>query len=797
MIKRTISIFLTAMIFMTMLEIPANAVDGGTEGTKPWMNTNLSAEKRTELLLKNMTLEQKIQQIAISRFNENDKGEPIVIKRGGSNKYQSGVFPPEGTLPGCEWQDTGRQIHGIKELGIPTIRMTNGGTGVKGGSCGNDPVATGLPSTLAMAATFDRKLNYEAGRILGEETRAFAHHVLLGPGMNLLRHPYGGRAYEYFSEDPYLTGTLATEQVKGIQSQGVQAQLKHLAGNEQETERWTMGVQVPSRAMNELYMLPFEMAVKDANPASVMCSFPDVNGTYACDSPELLQEALRKNWGFNGYVMSDRRAIHNTVSAIKAGTNVELDWAPQYYTQEKIKKALDSGQVTVNDIDNLLRPRYIKMIEYGHMDEPFDKFLPEIVDPMANGASARKMAEEGAVLLKNKNGFLPLDGKPKTIALIGVEWFAGKAKMSPRSVRDNNENVVTPYTVTPQEGLKNVIKELGYDTKVTYNDGRDPKAAAKLAAESDVVLLMVGDNPHETKDRETLGFPAIDLDTRPDKEDWVEQEPLINAVLAANAKNTAVILKTSGTVLMPWLNKVPAVLEAWYPGMEDGNAVANLLYGKVNPSGKLPMTFGATAREAAFATEKQFPGTRQDTGKPGGPGPYGDGSEQLIAQYSEGLEMGYRWYEANNVKPVFPFGYGLSYTNFKYDDLKVKRVQSGGKVSGIDVSFTITNTGDVAGAEAAQVYLTLPDKAGQPGKRLVNFKKIDLKPGEKKQITLRINQADSNHPFSYFIPKDPDNLKNWADGKWATLDGKYRVYVGGSSADTPLEKEVMLKFNLR
>ena len=566
MIKRTISIFLTAILFMSTLVMPTNAMNGGTEGTKPWMNTKLSAEERTELLLDAMTMEQKIQQIAISRFNENDKGETIVIKRGGTSKYQSGVFPPQGTLPGCEWQDTGRQIRGIEELGIPTIRMTNGGTGVKGGSCGNDPVATGLPSTLAMAATFDRELNYEAGRILGEETRAFAHHVMLGPGMNLVRHPYGGRNYEYFSEDPYLTGILATEQVKGIQAQGVQAQLKHLAGNEQETERWTMGVQVPSRAMNELYMLPFEMAAKDANPASVMCSFPDVNGTYACDSSELLQDALRKNWGFNGYVMSDRRAIHNTVSAIKAGTNVELDWAPQYYTQEKIKKALDSGQVTENDIDNLLRPRYIKMIEYGHMDKPFNKFLPEIVDPMANGASARKMAEEGAVLLKNKNGFLPLDGKPKSIALIGVEWFAGIAKMSPRSIRDNNENVVTPYTVTPQEGLENVIKELGYDTKVTYNDGRDPKAAAKLAAESDVVLLMVGDNPHETKDRETLGFPAIDLDKNPDKEDWVEQEPLIDAVLKANAKNTVVVLKTSGTVLMPWLDKVPAVLRGVVPG---------------------------------------------------------------------------------------------------------------------------------------------------------------------------------------------------------------------------------------
>ena len=725
------------------------------------------------------------------------QGETVVINRGGTSKYQNGVFEPQGTLPGCEWQDTGRQIRGIEELGIPTIRMTNGGTGVKGGSCGNDPLATGLPSTLAMAATFDRKLNNEAGRILGEETRAFAHHVMLGPGMNLVRHPYNGRNYEYFSEDPYLTGILATEQVKGIQAQGVQAQLKHLAGNEQETERWTMGVQVPSRAMNELYMLPFEMAAKDANPASVMCSFPDVNGTFACDSSELLQDALRRNWGFNGYVMSDRRAIHNTVAGIKAGMNVELDWAPQYYTKEKIKKALDSGQVTENDIDNLLRPRYIKMIEFGHMDKPFNKFMPEIVDSKANGTSARKMAEEGAVLLKNKNGFLPLDGKPKSIALIGVEWFAGIAKMSPRSIRDNNENVVPPYTVTPKQGLENVIKELGYNTKVTYNDGRNLQAAAKLASQSDIVLLMVGDNPHETKDRETLGFPAIDLNKNPDKVNWVKQEPLIDAVLKANAKNTAVILKTSGTVLMPWLDQVPAVLEAWFPGMEDGNAVANLLYGKVNPSGKLPMTFGATAREAAFATEKQYPGTRQDTGKPGGPGPYGNGSEQMIAQYTEGLEMGYRWYEAKNVKPVFPFGYGLSYTTFKYDGLKVKRVRGNkGSLSGLDVTFSVTNTGDVAGKEAAQVYLTLPGEAGQPTKRLVNFEKIDLKPGESKMVTLRINQADSNHPFSYFIPKEPDNLANWADGKWVTADGKYRVHVGGSSADTPLEKEIPLNFKL-
>lgn len=254
----------------------------------PWLDTSRSAEERTELLLDAMTLPEKFQQLRISRIYEDaDTGQgPIVISgRTGVNAYQNGTFPPLGTLPGCAFQDTGRQIQGIDRLGIPTIRMTNGGTGVKGGSCGVDPEATGVPSTNALAATFDRGLNYELGRILGEETRAFAHHAMLGPGMNLLRVPQGGRNYEYFSEDPYLTGVLATEQTKGIQDQGVHAQLKHLAGNEQETERWTMGVQVPSRAMNELYMLPFEMTVHDADPASVMCSFPDVTAPTPVTAP--------------------------------------------------------------------------------------------------------------------------------------------------------------------------------------------------------------------------------------------------------------------------------------------------------------------------------------------------------------------------------------------------------------------------------------------------------------------------------------------------------------------------------
>lgn len=797
----------TALVSAVALSAAGLAPTPAQTADQPWLDTDRSAAERTELLLEELSLDQKIQQIAISRFNENDTGPTIVIDRSGTNEYQNGTFAPQGTLPGCEWQDTGRQIRGIDALGIPTVRMTNGGTGVKGGSCGNDPEATGIPSTPALAATFDRELNYEAGRILGEETRAFAHHVMLGPGMNLIRHPYGGRNYEYFSEDPFLTGSLATEQVKGIQDQGVQAQLKHLAGNEQETERWTMGVEVPSQAMNELYMLPFEMTVQDADPASAMCSFPDVNGTYACDSPELLKETLRGDWGFDGYVMSDRRAVHDTVAAIKAGMNVELDWAPQYYTEDKIEEALDAGAIKEEDLDNLLRPRYVKMIEFGQMDEPYDEFMPEITDPVANGITAREMAEDSAVLLKNEDGFLPLDGEPESIALIGVEWFAGEAKMSPRSIRDNNENVVTPYTVTPQEGLENTIEHLGHDTEVTYNDGRDPGAAAELAAESDVVLLMVGDNPHETADRATLGFPPIDLDPSRDGEDWVEQEPLIEAVLEANGENTAVVLKTSGTVLMPWLDDVPAVMEAWFPGMEDGNAVANLLYGEVNPSGKLPMTFGTQEREAAFATEEQYPGTRRDTGKPGGPGAYGDGSNQLIAEYTENMAMGYRWYEENEEEPAFAFGYGLSYTDFAYSNLSVQVLRgpvpkdsstdaahSRRHATGLNVSFVLKNTGDVAGAESSQVYLTLPDAAGQPSKRLVDFEKVYLEPGESQRVRVYLDAAQSSHPFSWFDPEDSEDFANWSDGEWRTPDGEYAVHVGGSSAETPLEKTVNLSF---
>ncbi len=757
----------------------------------PWHDPDLPPEQRATMLLEVMSLEQKIQQIAIREIEED----------------------PE--LEECVLEFAQRTIVGIPELGIPTFRMTNGGTGIRGGSCQN-PLATGVPSTTAAAATFDRELNYEYGTILGEEARLFAHQVLLGPATNLVRHPYGGRNYEYFSEDPFLSGALAVEQIRGAQDQGVHVQLKHFARNEQETERWTTASRIPSRAMHELYLLPFEMAIKDGDVASIMCAFPHLNGDWACENDQLLRDTLYDEWGFDGWIMSDRRATHSTAEAILAGNGVELDFGPEWYTEELIGEALDAGEIDESDIDALLHPRYTKMFEFGLMDEPFDEFVEVLPGEEGqeaggillgdeafyreNGEVARRIAEAGITLLRNEpagddtENILPLDGDEGEIALIGHEWYTADAKMAPRSSRSENAHVFTQYTISPQEGLETVIDELGGDSNVTYYDGTDLEEAADAAADADVVILMVGDDPRETADKTTLGFPVVpEPGTDDSPSERVDQEELIDAVIGQN-DNTIVVLKTSGMALLPWVNRVPAIVAAWYPGQEDGLAVANILYGRVNPSGKTPVTWGKAPREAAYTRQTQWPGGREDTGLPGGPGfdPEDHVFDQRVARYIEGLEMGYRWFEAHNIAPQFPFGHGLSYTTFEYSDLAVSVAVNDGGEPVLEVSFTVTNTGDMAGAEAAQVYLTLPEEADEPSKRLVGFDKPYLEPGASETVTVTLDAGAANHPLSYFAPENPDDITQWAAGEWVTPEGTYTVHVGGSSASTPLETDVQI-----
>jgi beta-glucosidase len=727
------------------------------------MNTALAPAERAQALIQAMTLDQKLQQI----YNF-----PIL------NSALQDENPP------CEFQEVGRHIEGIPELKIPTFRFANGGTGIRGGDCLPEPTATALPSAVAAAANFDPQVNFEWGQVLGAELRSWAHHALWGPAFNLIRTPYGGRNHEYMSEDPYLSGVTATQQVLGIQSNGKShATMKHFAGNESEyqRERWTAASRIPSRAMHELYLLPFEMVVRDGKPAAVMCAYPNVNLHWSCENAALLKQTLRDRWGFDGYIVSDRRAVHSTVPSILAGTGFELDYAPEWYTPALVKAALDAGDVAVADIDNLLRPRYLKMFAFGHFDEAYDHFLPR--DLEGHAKIGRKAADGSIVLLKN-DGLLPLRPDVTSVALIGADWFAGRATMPPRnSDRTEIRNVEAPYTITPQQGLENTLKKLGSGASVTYSDGNVIDEAVQAAQKADIAIVMVGDNPRETMDKTTLSLPSIN---------GTNQDLLVPRILAANP-NTVVVLKTQGSVLMSWLPQARAVIEAWYPGQDDGDVVADALFGVTNPSGKLPVTFGSTVKEAAYETDAQYPGVREDNGLGGGEGGFeSNGSPQLVTPYNENLRLGYRWYEAQNVQPVFPFGHGLSYTTFAYSDLRLATSSSGPGRTVLTVDYMITNTGPRAGREASQVYLALPAPAGEPSKRLVGFKKVDLQPGASQRVSVSIDCAASNHPFSYFAPADEANLEAWANGNWVTPSGQFTVHVGTSSAQTPLQSGVAL-----
>ena len=801
-------LLLAAGVAAVTLAVTAQPVSA-QNGALPWMDTSLGAEQRAELLLRAMTLDQKLEQI----YNEPVYNEALDVDGDPDTKVR--------TRLDCDFTPVGRHIEGIPELRIPDFRQANGGTGIRGGDCSPEPVATALPAQVAAAATFDRDLNFRWGQVLDVELRAWAHHVLWGPGMNLIRTPYGGRNDEYFSEDPYLTGALASEVIKGIQAAKVsQATAKHFVANESEYqfERWTSANRVPSRAMHELYLLPFEMAVKDAHVASVMCAYPHVNFSYDCDSQPLLQQTLRQRWGFDGYVFSDRRAQQSTLASILAGVDVELDETPEWYRPELIERLIDSGQITEGHIDALLRERYVKMFQYGDFEDPHDEFLWDELDPlMAPGGAHAQLAKEAAaeslVLLRNDRSILPLDAAAvKSIALIGADWFAGRATLPPRSGnRAENDTVVEPYQVTPQDGLKNVLARLGSDAGVIYNDGDVVADAVEIAASADITILMVGDVARETWDKNSNwqeenpgGGAAGAANEVPDLDlpsvNGTNQQKLIPAILAANP-NTVVVMKTEGQVNMPWIDDVHTMVQAWYPGEEDGNVVAEALFGVTNFSGKLPITIGRTDREAAYQSQEQYPGNLEDTGTPGGIGrdPLCQDEEEVppcidsgpapqrVVRYSENLQMGYRWYEANAVTPLFPFGHGLSYTTFEYSDLAATVEGSPGGVR-VTVDYTITNSGSRVGKEASQVYVTLPPEAAEPSKRLVGFEKVRLDPGQNQRVSVVIESAASNHPLSYFRPASPGDLAAWADGDWIMPAGAYTVHVGTSSADTPLEQ---------
>lgn len=626
-----------------------------------------------------------------------------------------------------------RYVPGIPRLGIPPLGITNGPAGAGPGQQFPQLRATALPAPISVAASWDLGLARRYGALAAKESRDLGSDLLEGPDVNIIRSPQGGRSFESFTEDPYLDARLAVASIDGIQSEHVLANVKHFIANNQETHRIDIDEIVGERALREIYMPAFKAAVQQADVASIMCAYPKVNGAFNCENKPLLTGVLRNQWHFKGFVMSDYGAVHSTVPSAMNGLDLEMPTGR--YFGSALKAAVQQGKVPISTIDNMLIHRYSTMIRFG-LFGPLPKLSP--IPALQDGKASRRMAEQGMVLLKNSNGLLPLNGRTvQSIALIGP--YAVRA-----STGGGGSSHVWPlYTVPPADGL---AAHLVHDRLIVL-DGCNIEAAVAAARRSQVAIVMAGDQDTEGRDQ-SLELPG-------------KQDALIEAVAAANPR-TIVVLKTGSAILMPWLHSVPAVLEAWYPGEEDGDAVADVLFGKTDPSGKLPITFPASVDQTPARDPSSYPGNGREV------------------HYKEGIEVGYRWYLSHHAEPLFPFGFGLSYTSFSFTNLKVIPDAAGSPAA--TLSFLITNTGHRAGAEIAQVYVDFPTIAegNEPPRQLKGFRKIRLAPGESRRITIHLGA----NAFSYW------STKNHA---WRVESGRYSILVGSSSEDLPLSATVNLQ----
>jgi beta-glucosidase len=636
-----------------------------------------------------------------------------------------------------------RHVTAVEELAIPRFRITNGPVGVGMGDGTPSPPATSLPMTIGLAAGFDPDLAHSYGDVIGSETATLGQHVLEGPGVCLHRTPIAGRNFEYFSEDPYLSGVIGVAVTKAIQAHGVIAMAKHYVVNDQEYERFRTNVEVDEHVLRELYLLPFEMLVKDADIAAVMSSYNRVRGVYATEYRYTLTDILRTEWGFDGYVQSDFWSCRSCAPSLNAGMDHEMPDA-KWLNETNVKAALSDTSLEIETVDRALVRRYTQMFRFGQFERPYQ---PGEIDAQAHGAISRTIGSQIAVLLKNDGRLLPLDSDAGSIVIIGQSKFADEACLG----GGGSSKVIPLYTVPPLEGMQDVLRDLGSSatvTKVTVADDLSNLDDAKNAArDADIVVLMAG-------------LVATEGADQPDANMLHDQNRMMDELLGINP-TTVVVMKDSNPVLMPWIDKAPAVLEAWNQGAEDGHVVADLLFGVVNPSGKLPTSYPRSEDDTLYAARpERYPGTDEGAGYP-------------VIRYSEGLEVGYRWFQGQDTEPLFGFGFGLSYTTFDIADVSVKAPD--GAKAPVTVTASVTNTGPIAGAEVVQVYLGIPVE-GQPPKRLVGFQKVLLEPGASEPVTITINPAATNHPFGVW---------DYCTQAFVTRPGEYTVYVGNSADNTP------------
>lgn len=621
------------------------------------------------------------------------------------------AFPGTPPLPRDDLKPTAGWIQGVPRLGIPDLYETDASLGVTNPlQLRKDDYSTALPSGLALAATWDVDLAERSGAVIGNETRQKGFNVLLAGGANLARDPRNGRNFEYVGEDPLLAGHIAGASIRGIQSQHVVSTVKHFALNNQETLRQTLDARIAETPFRESDLLAFQIAIEIGKPGSVMCAYNRVNGPYACGNDFLLNQVLKEDWQYPGWVMSDWGAVHDVgyfAAGLDQQSGAQLD--KQVFFAGPLRSEVAAGSVPQARVSDAVR-RVLRSLYAVGADAPLAEGP---IDWDAHAAAARETAAAGIVLLKNDAALLPLAGA-KSVAVIGghadtgVLSGGGSSQVTPKGpvtiVPVGGHGMMAAWgrqLFMPSSPLKALAAALPA-AKVEYDSGYDIDAAVAFARRADVAIVFATQWNSEGSDASM---------TLPDG-----QDALIAAVAAANP-NTVVVLETGNPVKMPWLGQIKAVVEAWYPGQEGGGAIADVLTGKINPSGRLPITFPVD--------ENQLP-------RPAIPG-FGDpeGTAGTIT-YTEGADVGYRRYAAKGITPLFSFGHGLSYTRFTYSDLRV----SAGKLPSATV--TVRNTGDRAGTDTVQLYLTRRGSA--PVQRLAGFAKVQLAPGESRRVALPIEQ---------------------------------------------------------
>jgi beta-glucosidase len=706
------------------------------------MDKSLSADARADLLVKEMTLDEKIQLVNGGR----GPGAPAAAAT--------------RSLGGAGF------IAGVERLGIPDLQAADSASGVTHSSR-YGRYSTALPSNLAASMTWNPSLAYDYGALIGRELRDQGYNVSLGGGVNITREPRNGRNFEYNGEDPILAGTTVGELMKGMQSVHMITDIKHYAVNDQETGRTIVNAILDERTLRESDLLAFEIGLHISKASAVMCSYNKVNGDWSCENKYLLTDVLKNTWGFKGWVMSDWNGTHSTEKAALAGLDQEEPGST--YFGEKLKQAILAGAVPPARLDDMVHRILRSEIASGVFDDPPQQQVP---DAIGGFEVAQKVAEQSIVLLKNRGGVLPLDpARSHHVLLIGshadvgVLTGGGSAQVDPPG-----GNPVRPPANTATTGVAGSFTARGAvwmstpplkylrsqmpQAEVEYDAGTDVDAAAKKAAKADVAIVFVNQPMSEGSDG-NMKLPE-------------NQDALVDAIAGAN-KNTVVVLETGGPVLMPWAEKVSAIVEAWYPGVAGGQAIAAVLSGSVNPSGKLSITFPRSIEDLPHPNIFGAGLVPAPAATPGGRPQI----PPFDAAYTEGLMVGYKWFDAKKKDPLFAFGQGLSYTTYRYSNAKATQG------NGIQVSFTVKNTGKRAGTEVSEVYLGMPESTGEPPKRLVGWSRTELGPGEEKTVTVTVDP----HYCAVFNPDQHG---------WEIVAGDYAVMIGGASNDLPLKQSVHL-----